>query len=347
MLSQKTTAILVGIAVFFFAVSCGVSAAQPEPAYQPPVEVKPTEPRPTEPLPTRTSPAPTRTSIPRPTPLPTDTQPPPAPGSMNLPPLPDFKGSVVTSGFGGGPLCDDFYQGPPHVQGAANSFVPARTGYLCLYGFGFDDGFRVDLTAPDNSITLSGDYYVSGQDFTVYSNNVSLRDFGSYANWLGGSPPGGFFVVGVAYTRIFIKIRWPSDLPEGYWRFSVQAASGLEVIEDFLVVKPYYPVITVVDSRQNWITPAYSTCHYADQPQDLFALAEGYPSSREIYLYVYEQNDGLVLQSTAWTDERGHFYVPIRGPYRQNGKYFLIAVSDPLRGSDMPSGNVVDCFYVP
>ncbi|MBI5935253.1 MAG: hypothetical protein HY867_16250 [Chloroflexi bacterium] len=339
MLPKKTASILAVIVGFFLVLSCGGGAVTSEPENMPPLEVKPTKRPPTRP--------PKATSIPRPTHLPTVTQPPPAPGSMNLPPLPDFEGSVVTSGFGGGPLCDDFYQGPPHVQGAANSFVPARTGYLCLYGFGFDNGFRVELTAPDNSITLWGDYYVSSQDFDVYWNNWNLRNFGSYANWLGGSPPDGLFLIGESYTRIFIKIRWRGDLPIGDWRFRAVAESGLEVVKHFTVVAPYYPSITVVDSRQDWIIPAYSTCHFADQPQDLFALAEGYPPNRKIFLYVYEQSDGLVLQSSAQTDSLGSFYVPIRGPYRQDGKYFLIAVSEPLVGRTLPLGNMVDCFYVP
>ena len=345
MLSGRFARILAFIMVMISVLSCGGQPAQPEPAYVPPAEVKPTEQPPTKPPKSTSTTRPASTS--RPTSTATNTQPPPAPSNMDLPPLPDFKGSVVASGMGGGPLCDDLYQGPPHIQGAANSFVPARTGYLCLYGMPFDEGFRVDLTAPDNSITLSGDYYATVQTFDVFSNNINLRNFGSYSNWLGGSPPGDFFVIGWAYTRIFIKIRWSSNLPEGYWRFSVRTAGGMEVVEDFTVVKPYSPIITVVDSRQNWITPAYSTCHYADQPQDLFAVAVGYPSNREIYLYVYEQNDGLVFQSTAWTDSVGHFYVPIRGPYRQNGKYFLIAVPEPLVRADLPEGNLVDCFYVP
>jgi hypothetical protein len=341
MLPGRMVRILAVIAVTIFILSCGGQPVQPQPE---PVTVKPTKPPPTEPPPP-TLPAPTRAPTPRPTP--TNTQTPLAPSNVDLPPLPDFKGSVVSVGMGGGPLCDDFYQGPPHIQGAANSFVPARTGYLCLYGLPFDEGFRVDLTAPDNSITLSGDYYATVQTFDVFSNNINLRNFGSYSNWLGGSPPGDVFLFGQAYTRIFIKIRWPSDLPAGSWQFRVQTAGGMELVEDFTVVKPYLPAITVVDSRQNWISPAYSTCHYADQPQDLYALAVGYPANREIYLYVYEQDDGLVLQSTAWTDSRGHFYVPIRGPYRQDGKYFLIGSPEPLRSANLPHSNLVDCFYVP
>ena len=53
---------------------------------------------------------------------------PTVPPEVDLPPLDDFRGKVITSGEGGGPICDDFYQGPPSVHGATNLFVPARTG---------------------------------------------------------------------------------------------------------------------------------------------------------------------------------------------------------------------------
>ena len=53
--------------------------------------------------------------------------------------------------------------------------------------------------------------------------------------------------------------------------------------------------------------PAYNFCYLADEPQDVQALGRGYPPDQEIYLYVYEQNDGLVFQSSTQTDANGDF----------------------------------------
>jgi hypothetical protein len=217
---------------------------------------------------------------------------------------------------------------------------------LCVYGPNFDTSFRVELTAPDNSITLGEDYFPSSGDFGIYWRDFNLGNFGSIANWLGGSPPGDIILIGQAYTRYFIKIRWRGDLPDGNWRIRV-LSNGNEFTGDFTAIAPEYPSITALDSRENWIIPSYFTCHFADQPQDLSALAEGYPPNRDVYLYVYEQNDGLVLHSVVRTDELGSFYTGIPGPYRQDGKYFLIGSLEPLTGANLPQGNMMDCFYVP
>ena len=345
MLPGRIARILAFIVVVISVLSCGGQPAQPEPAYVPPAEVKPTERPPTKPpKPTSTT---RPTAIPRPTSTATNTQPPPAPGSMNLPDLPGFRGSVITSAFGGGPTCDDYYQGPPAVVGGANLFLPARTGLVCIYGLSLDQDFRIEIIALNGNTTLGGNYYASRADGDIYWRNFNLGDAGSFTDWLGPDDPPNFMLIGTAYTRFGINIRWRGDLSsDAGWTVRV-LNQDLILYGDFAVVTPEYPSITVVDSRIDWIIPAYSTCHFADEPQDLSALAEGYPPNREIYLYVYEQNDGLVFQSTAWTDGNGHFYVPIRGPYRQNGKYFLIAVPEPLVRADLPEGNLVDCFYVP
>jgi hypothetical protein len=335
-----------------FTAACTLSSyPTTQPVIQPTMPAPPLEPTATRWIP----PAPNATTRPEPSatrrPEPTDTPPPPPteappPSHPDLPPLPDFRGSVITAGIGGGPLCDDRYQGPPKALGAANSFVPARTAYICIYGFNFDRNLHIEITAPDGSITLAGDYFVSSQDFDITWNGLSLRNYGSNANWLGGVEPGEIRIIGEAYTRTYIKTRWRGDLPDGDWHIRV-FGDNQELNGTFHAIAPEYPSLTVLDSRPDWIKPAYSNCFLADQPQDLGIIVEGYPPNRDVYVYVYEQNEGLVLQTATGTDALGSFYQAIPGPYHPGGQYFVIGALEPLGSPDAPPGNTVDCFYVP
>jgi hypothetical protein len=252
---------------------------------------------------------------------------------------------MITFGQGGGPVCDNLYQGPPGVLGGANAFVPARTGGVCVYGLDFNSDFTVELGAPDNSLTLGGSYFLSDPGQGLYWRNYNLADFGSHTGWLGDGQP-ILKLVDRAYTRVFLKIRWRGDLPAGPWNIRVITESG-ELSGDFSAVAPEHPAVTVVDSRLDWILPAYSNCHFADEPDDLFAMGEGYSPRGEVYLYVYEKQEGLVLDSVVKADPGGGFYTRIAGPYHPGGEYFLIASQEPLEGGEIPYGNQTDCFYVP
>lgn len=345
MLPRKLFRNLAIIAAILSLPACSSPAATQPVMIEPQVLSIPAEPNATpanQPAPSATPPSPTAT--PRPTPTSTST--PAAPSRMNLPKLTDARGSVIASGLGGGPLCDNYYQGAPLAHGAANSWVPARTGYLCIYGYNFDRNLHIDLTVPDNSGSLSGDFYVSSQDLDVSGNGFDLRNFGSNASWLGGVDPGGIRIIGEAYTRTFLKIRWRGDQPDGTWHIRVSGDN--DVIEgDFYVIPPEYPSLTVLDSRWDMLQPGVSNCFLANHPQDLSLLAEGYPANTQVYIYIYEQEDGLVLQTAFTTDPLGSFYQNIPGPYRQEGKYFVIGALAPLSGPELPPGNLVDCFYVP
>ena len=80
--------------------------------------------------------------------------------------------------------------------------------------------------------------------------------------------------------------------------------------------------------------PAYDFCYLADEPQDVQALGRGYPPDQEIYLYVYEQNEGLVFQSSTQTDANGDFFTGLAGPYHANGQYFVLGLTEPLSSPD-------------
>ena len=182
---KQSVRALAAFALLFAILACGGQATPEVVREDDPPHPPPTEPPP-EPATATPLPPPTATDKPLPTasPLPTATEVPAPPPNVNLPPLPDFSGSVLTYGIGGGPLCDDHYDGPPGFHGESNSFVPARTGYLCLYGVNFDTNFRIEMTAPDNSIVLGGSYYVNGHDFGVYWRNFNLSVEVALVGWL-------------------------------------------------------------------------------------------------------------------------------------------------------------------